>query len=401
MKKNKSVLAIALKRLLLVGTLLSVTPFVGLAQAQSSGSQANLLLEFQVLRQEVAELRDMVERQQYELSKVQRSTKQVLQKNAVPQAALGEATPRFEGDRAFGQSLPTQLQINEQISNTSGELGSSASTVIESQNNALLNNSTVNTVKDTNLGTTLETVAKSKSGREYPPVDEIIIDAKPDTSLSEISERVIIQNTIPQSIPEPVSKASDFVATSNTFSEARPEPTLGQIVTQREGISVSDIRPIETLSPKSIVSIPSVPESNGLSAIAIEPLSSNSVVSEEDYYQQGFNFLKESQHPEAVVIFKQQISSYPKGERADDAYYWIAESMYVNRKPNLAKENFKAIIQGYPKSERLPDAMLKLAYIEQEQGNIIEARILLQEIMQFHPKSDAALSAKKRLAEIK
>ena len=110
--------------------------------------------------------------------------------------------------------------------------------------------------------------------------------------------------------------------------------------------------------------------------------------------------LKESKHQEAVTVFQQQIKSYPQGERADDAYYWIAESMYVNRKLSIAKENYKAIVQGYPKSERLPDAMLKLAYIEQEQGNIIEARILLQEIMQFHPKSDAALSAKNRLSEL-
>ena len=126
-----------------------------------------------------------------------------------------------------------------------------------------------------------------------------------------------------------------------------------------------------------------------------------SSIPENDYYQQGFNFLKESKHDEAVNVFQQQIKAYPQGDLADDAYYWIAESLYVSQKIDLSKENFKAILNSYPKSERVPEAMLKLATIEKEQGNAIESRILLQEIIQFHPQSDAAISAKNKLSELK
>jgi len=128
---------------------------------------------------------------------------------------------------------------------------------------------------------------------------------------------------------------------------------------QSRSLSALDIQPIETIASKPVVSIPSVQgtldtvQASGASAVSsvegrVAVLDSASVVNvttENEYYQRGFSFLKESKHTE--------------------------------------------------------DAMLKLAYIEQEQGNIIESRILLQEIMQFHPKSDAALLAKNRLADIK
>ena len=142
-----------------------------------------------------------------------------------------------------------------------------------------------------------------------------------------------------------------------------------------------------------VIAIPAPEDTSGATAPAVS--------SEQDYYKQGFELLKQSKHTQAVDVFKQQISDYPNGSYADDAHYWIAESMYVNRSLDDSKRYFKAIIDKFAQSSRLPDAMLKTAYIEQEQGNQIEARILLQEIIQYHPRSNAAISAKNRLAELK
>jgi len=109
--------------------------------------------------------------------------------------------------------------------------------------------------------------------------------------------------------------------------------------------------------------------------------------------------MKQSKFDEAVTVFEEQLKAYPQGDSADDAHYWIAEAMYVNRNLDVAKTHLKTLIQDHPQSQRVPDAMLKTAYIEQQQGNQIEARILFQEIVNYHPKSDAAIAAKNRLAE--
>jgi len=185
------------------------------------------------------------------------------------------------------------------------------------------------------------------------------------------------------------------------FSTTQTNPSANSAQTNLSAglpsnLPAAEIKPVETIQPGSI------PTSvNGVNpAPAQQAIANLSTIPENDYYQQGFGLLKESKHDQAVMVFKKQIQQYPQGELADDAYYWIAESLYVSRKLDLSKENFRAIIQGYSSSERAPDAMLKLAYIEQEQGNIIESRILLQEVIQFYPQSDAALSAKNRLSQI-
>jgi len=183
----------------------------------------------------------------------------------------------------------------------------------------------------------------------------------------------------PQQVP------NDSRAPYNAGVIAVPNGVDGQVISDNQAKASSELGNAAPANAKANTS------NNG----AID-----AALSEQDYYQQGFELLKKSEHEEAVSVFKQQVASYPQGEYADDAYYWIAESMYVNRKLDESKANFKAIIDGYKQSPRLPDALLKTAYIEQEQGNEIEARILLQEIMQFHPRSNAAISAKNRLAQL-
>jgi len=188
------------------------------------------------------------------------------------------------------------------------------------------------------------------------------------------------------------------VAGSNTVSNpvnSATTPNGGVIAIPRTAEQPSADQPRSQVAavPQSVLPAAPAPQ---------QATTSNRVatLSEQDYYQQGFDLLKQSKHDQAVSVFKQQINDYPNGELVDDAYYWIAESMYVNRSLDTSKQYFKTIIDKFAQSPRVPDAMLKTAYIEQEQGNQIEARILLQEIIQFHPRSNAAISAKNRLTDL-
>jgi len=73
MQANKAVLR--LLRIIVIGVALCATPIFNSVYAQTYGKQSNqasLLLEIQTLRQEIAELRDMVERQQFQMRKLQR-----------------------------------------------------------------------------------------------------------------------------------------------------------------------------------------------------------------------------------------------------------------------------------------------------------------------------------------
>ena len=57
----------------IIGATLSVAPIFSPVWAQSSTDQASLLREMQAMRLEIAELRDMIERQQFELRKLQQA----------------------------------------------------------------------------------------------------------------------------------------------------------------------------------------------------------------------------------------------------------------------------------------------------------------------------------------
>jgi len=390
MNMRQTTLSVILARIApIVGVALCVIPFFASAQAQTANGQTQLLLEMQALKQEVAQLRDMVERQQFEMRKLQRQ----LQGKQRPQAAA----PTANG--------PKVIQLNNE------PLAGAINSESPNPDQGLISNS-VDTAPaaaiDTGQGAEVSGVvigAESSGGREFPPVVEISVGSSEEQiGQANTDSDVAIQSS---ALPDGAIDAQTEILLNQQPSTAAQGSRL--IVDQASNVSVPDIKPIETVSAQPVIAVPNTPQTPEASdsqaaatqTATLDPSSVVDVVSENDYYQRGFALLKESKHSEAVVVFKKQIASYPKGERADDAYYWIAESMYVNRKLDVSKENFKAIIQGYPNSSRLPDAMLKLAYIEQEQGNILEARILLQEILQFHPNSDAAVSAKNRLAELK
>jgi len=58
---------------LIVGVTFSVAPIFHLSHAQQGNGNTQLLLDVQTLRQEIAELRDMVERQQYQMKRMQQT----------------------------------------------------------------------------------------------------------------------------------------------------------------------------------------------------------------------------------------------------------------------------------------------------------------------------------------
>ena len=407
--------------------------------AQTNSNQATTLLEIQALREEVAELRDLVERQQYELRKIQSQVKDGGQAQpqsnrvvnstpnlsttntsnvlsgvdstaSVPQSAQSQTNSsqiQFQSDTGRLQ-IPSQTPSNT-AQNTSNQVASTVS-------NATSNLPSLNQAANQAATTINQSVSVNGIDASVAPVAPVTTTGTAQTSQT-LQQRALnqaqtslengqtqVSSTVNNAVNQAtrVNSATFNGATNNTVASSNtlPSATVGSTPSNS---TFGTIKPVETISQAGTNAATSV--NNAVTSQTQQALASQvpavSSIPENDYYQQGFNFLKESKHDEAVNVFQQQIKAYPQGDLADDAYYWIAESLYVSQKIDLSKENFKAILNSYPKSERVPEAMLKLATIEKEQGNAIESRILLQEIIQFHPQSDAAISAKNKLSELK
>lgn len=118
-------------------------------------------------------------------------------------------------------------------------------------------------------------------------------------------------------------------------------------------------------------------------------------------YERAFELLKQGRYDLAVAAFKAFVETYPKGQYADNAQYWLGEANYVQRNFKAALEEFGKVVDGFPTSNKRPDAMLKLGYTYQELGQNDKARATLSDVVSSYPNSTAARLATKRLQDLK
>ena len=488
-----------------IGVALSVAPIFNYALAQQGNNATDLLLQVQSMRQEIAELRDMVERQQFGLKRLQQQSDAQSKQfevargygNAAPSTAQQPryTPPRTQDTRETQESrawdvtsAPQQPQPSNVLPQLSNGLGSQQVATKQTQKIqisvpqaqvsepqvALSNQSVVATSAVPTTFITAADVGRAAAQpqvsvnqqltsqpkqagplgtvRALPPVvDRSFSSSAPVVPITGAGSQVSApsQSVLASQAPNGnLGGGSDVVYSAAALASAANKAALAQ------NNSAQLVQPAGRLAGNSgnvgIVSIPAanggfagqvqnpsnsaqaLNQTNNPAVIAapsstqqlastsdvgvlvasgqvtaaqvvqaqISPVAAAVVLSEDDYYAQGFELLKQSQYEQAASIFEQQLSAYPRGDLADDAHYWIAEAMHVSRKLDVAKVHLRAIISDYPQSRRLPDAMLKTAYIEQSQGNQIEARILFQEIVNLHPQSDAAIAAKNQLAAV-
>ena len=403
-----------------IGVALSVAPIFNSAYAQSNNDSARVLLELQSLRTEIAELRDMIERQQFELKKLKRVAAQ-----SQPAAGAGNSyqqpfsnSPTNQQSQPGPGTVPSADYYNNQANIPGGQVsaGQVSGGQVFTDQSAVASGTGVQGVNNQGV--------INQTGSYQAPDYQGVPNAQAGNVLSNdvlsngvaVVDRPITAPSQPTSGaasgPEIVERGID-----STGNSAQPsvDPRQSTIVGGQSGSRPVLAVPNAAQGQQNGWGVinanraPSNPTQQPLGGSAPSrqtqqvgsPSTAAAQFSEDQYYDRGFDFLKQSKYDEAVTVFEQQIAQYPQGDLADDAHYWIAEAMFISRKSAEAKPHLRAIIDNHPQSARLPDAMLKTAYIEQDLGNLIEARILLQEIVAKHPSSNAAIAAKNRLANLK
>jgi tol-pal system protein YbgF len=121
---------------------------------------------------------------------------------------------------------------------------------------------------------------------------------------------------------------------------------------------------------------------------------------EQAAYNSAFDALKSSNYPAAISGFRSYLSSYPNGQLADNAQYWLGEAYYVTRDFDQASQAFRAVGDRYPNSRKAPDALVKLGFSQFELKRFGEARDTLNAVISRYPDSEAAKLAADRLKRI-
>lgn len=114
-------------------------------------------------------------------------------------------------------------------------------------------------------------------------------------------------------------------------------------------------------------------------------------------YQSAYRDFQRGNYELAIEGFSEFIEANPDSDLADNAAYWIGESLYSQRKFREAIEQFDEVVSRYPRSDRIAAALLKkgLAYIEL--GQRAQGVVQLQYVVHEHPTTQEASLARERL----
>lgn len=117
-------------------------------------------------------------------------------------------------------------------------------------------------------------------------------------------------------------------------------------------------------------------------------------------YDEGQIAFKEKRYGEARQKLEKLISDHPKYALVPNAYFWIGESYYAQKKFEDAILAYETLLKTYPSHDKVRGGMLKQAYAFLELGDKKTGKVILERIVDKYPQSSEAKQAEKKLAEI-
>jgi len=118
---------------------------------------------------------------------------------------------------------------------------------------------------------------------------------------------------------------------------------------------------------------------------------------EKNSYTAAYLALKSGRYDKATQGFQHLLKKFPKGEYADQAWYWLGESYYAQHNIKQTIHAFETVAKHYPKSAKHAAALLKLGLAYQDAARVKNAKDTLQRLIREHPDSAAAEQARRQL----
>jgi tol-pal system protein YbgF len=128
-----------------------------------------------------------------------------------------------------------------------------------------------------------------------------------------------------------------------------------------------------------------------------KPTVSNAAA--EKYYTEGLRAFHAKKYAEARTQMHNYLKHQPKGPRAPEARYYLADSFYQEAKYREAAVEFNKLRTQFPKSILAPAGLLRQALCYKNQQQMSAYRDTLRKLTKAYPNSPEAKEAKKILKE--
>jgi len=119
----------------------------------------------------------------------------------------------------------------------------------------------------------------------------------------------------------------------------------------------------------------------------------------EKYYTEGMRQYHAKKYGEARTQFHEYLKNQPKGSRAPEARYYLADSFYQEGKFREAGVEFNKLRVQFPKSILAPAGLLRQALCYKNQQQMSAYRSTLNKLVKAYPSSPEAKEAQKMLKE--
>lgn len=119
-----------------------------------------------------------------------------------------------------------------------------------------------------------------------------------------------------------------------------------------------------------------------------------------EIYQSAYRDYQKGNYDLAIQGFEEFLQDNSSSEMADNASYWIGESLYSQKKYKEAIQQFDAMINTYSQSDKVPAALLKKGYSYVELGQKAQGIVQLQYVIHEHPRAKEAGLAKQKLKSL-
>ncbi|MFA6435439.1 MAG: outer membrane protein assembly factor BamD [Elusimicrobiales bacterium] len=120
-------------------------------------------------------------------------------------------------------------------------------------------------------------------------------------------------------------------------------------------------------------------------------------------YNDAYNAFLNNSFDGAAAGFKSYLAKFPGGDLAENAYYYLGESLYLKEKWQDAALSYATILDKFPQSQRIPAARLKyaLSILRFPEDKKAEALKYLESITRDYPRSQEAGTAKAYIAKLR
>jgi tol-pal system protein YbgF len=117
-------------------------------------------------------------------------------------------------------------------------------------------------------------------------------------------------------------------------------------------------------------------------------------------YQDAYRDYQRGNFDLAIAGFREFVVKNPNSDLADNAAYWVGESLFSQKKYRDAIQQFDSVVTKYPQSDKVPGALLKKGYAYIAIGEKANGIVQLQYVVHEHPRSQEAALARQKLKQL-